>query len=444
MRSEWVKYKIKEFSNVVGGGTPSTKYDQYYGGDVPWLTPKDMSIHKSKYIINGSRNITEQGLSKSSAKLVPAGTVLFTSRAPIGYIAIAKKEVSTNQGFKSLICNESLAHNEFVYYLLKHKTPSIEAIASGSTFKEVSGGVLKDFIVELPSLKTQKKIAHILSTLDDKIELNRKMNQSLEEMIQALFKSWFVDFDPVHAKANASSDADFDRIAKELGISREILDLFPDEFEESELGMIPKEWRVVGFKDLVKKYIDNRGKTPPIEDEGIPLLEVRSFPSDILLKGHKTDKFVSEKTYATWFRSHLESDDILISTVGTIGLTCIVPKGSRFTIAQNVLGIRANEEILLKKYMYYMMKNKSFINEINARLITTVQSSIKRKDMETIISVIPPLDIQDKFVQIIQPMMSYMQSNQNNDLKKTRDTLLPKLLSGELDVSELELDHVTH
>ena len=454
MNSDWKNYNLIEHIDVKHGFAFKGKHITTKETDNILLTPGNFNIgggfksDKFKYY-DTDQFPSEYILKKDD--LIVTMTDLSKTGDTLGYAAkvpkTSRKKYLHNQrlGLINFITKD--LDKDFLYWRLRTKKYQqfIVNSATGSTVRHTSPKRILEYSFNAPKdIQAQNKISHILSTLDDKIELNRKMNQTLEEMTQALFKSWFVDFDPVHAKADASSDADFDRIAKELGISREILDLFPDEFEESELGMIPKEWRVVGFKDLVKKYIDNRGKTPPIEDEGIPLLEVRSFPSDILLKGHKTDKFVSEKTYATWFRSHLESDDILISTVGTIGLTCIVPKGSRFTIAQNVLGIRANEEILLKKYMYYMMKNKSFINEINARLITTVQSSIKRKDMETIITVIPPLDIQDKFVQIIQPMMSYMQSNQNNDLQKTRDTLLPKLLSGELDVSELELDHVTH
>jgi type I restriction enzyme S subunit len=250
-----------------------------------------------------------------------------------------------------------------------------------------------------------------------------------------------VDFDPVHARLTCKSDEELEVAARELGISKEVLELFPSEFEESELGMIPKGWEIRNFKDLVEKYIDNRGKTPPIENEGIPLLEVRTLPTTMLVSDYKTDKYVSDETYKTWFRSHLETDDILISTVGTIGLTCIVPDNSKFTIAQNVLGIRSNDKLLFKKYMFYMMKSRYFLDAINARLVTTVQSSIKRKDMETIDIVLAPLVIQNKFIELITPMMSIMQSNEIQTLQKTRDTLLPKLLSGELDVSEIEIDY---
>ena len=130
--------------------------------------------------------------------------------------------------------------------------------SAGATRNALTKGMIEDFDISAPSLQTQKKIAHILSTLDDKIELNSKMNQTLEEMAQALFKSWFVDFDPVHAKNNATNDADYEQIAKELGISRKVLDLFPDKFEESGLGMIPTGWEVKKFGDIV---IPKKGKS---------------------------------------------------------------------------------------------------------------------------------------------------------------------------------------
>jgi type I restriction enzyme, S subunit len=333
--------------------------------------------------------------------------------------------------------NTEKVFGKFLFYYLT--TFDFSSMNVGTAVPSMTSAILNDINIKLPSIDNQKKIAYILSTLDDKIELNRKMNQTLEEMASAIFKSWFVDFDPVHAKVNCEDEAELENIAKELGICKAILDLFPSEFEESELGMIPVGWKIINFKDLVEKYIDNRGKTPPLVEKGIPLLEVRTLPNEMLSSEYLTDKCVSDEIYNTWFRSHLETDDILISTVGTIGLTSIVPPNSKFVIAQNVLGIRANEEFILKKFMFYLMKSKFFIDAINARLVTTVQSSIKRKDMETINILVPDFRIQKEFVKVVAPIIEKMQSNEILNIQKTRDTLLPKLLSGGIDVSELEI-----
>jgi len=333
--------------------------------------------------------------------------------------------------------NIEKVNGKFLYYYLT--TLDFSSMNVGSAVPSMTASILNDIIIKIPPIPTQKKIAHILSTLDDKIELNRKMNQTLEEMAQALFKSWFVDFDPVHAKAGCKSDDELEAAAKEIGISKEVLELFPSEFMESEMGMIPLEWEVKRFGDVVEKYIDNRGKTPPTVESGIPLLEVRNMPDDILTAYPNVTKFVSEEIYESWFRAHLKENDILISTVGTIGKTCIMPSNTRIAIAQNVLGLRFKSNILDNQFMFYQMKSRRFLHAIDARLVITVQASIKRKDLNTIDIIVPPSEIQDLFVNQIQPILKKQQGNENYTLMETRDTLLPKLLSGELNVSEIEV-----
>lgn len=156
-----MKYKIKNLCEIVCGGTPSTSNPEYWGKDVVWLTPKDLSANKSKYIYDSINRISFKGLSNSSAKLVPEGTVLLSSRAPIGYLAIANTELCTNQGFKSLICNEKIINNEYMYYLLQSKVEELQSISTGSTFLELSTNTLKDYEINIHSLPEQQ---HIVNT----------------------------------------------------------------------------------------------------------------------------------------------------------------------------------------------------------------------------------------------------------------------------------------
>lgn len=176
----WIIKKLKELGAIVGGGTPSTKHPEYYTSNgIGWITPKDLSGYRGRFISHGERDISSDGLAHSSARLMPKGTVLFSSRAPIGYVAIAGNDLCTNQGFKSIVPNES-TDSEFLYYLMLHNASKIEAIAGGSTFKEVSGSVLGDFSVMVPdSLDEQRSIASVLSSLDSKIELNNRINDNL-------------------------------------------------------------------------------------------------------------------------------------------------------------------------------------------------------------------------------------------------------------------------
>lgn len=178
-KSEWRKTKLSDIGEIVGGATPSTSKVEYYeNGQIPWITPKDLSGYTKRYISKGERNITQAGLDSCSARIIPKDSVLFTSRAPIGYIAIAENPLCTNQGFKSIVPNDNII-SLFLYYLLKFNKDKIEAQGSGTTFNEVSGQAMKNIEVFIPSLSTQQKIASILSALDDKIELNQNINDNL-------------------------------------------------------------------------------------------------------------------------------------------------------------------------------------------------------------------------------------------------------------------------
>jgi len=165
---------------VVGGATPSTKkIENYENGTISWITPKDLSTFSGRYIHRGERNITEIGLKSCSTQLLPRNTVLFSSRAPIGYVAIAANDLCTNQGFKSVIPNENV-EPLFLYYLLKYNKDKIESMGSGTTFKEVSGSTMKNIEVSIPiDKKLQEKIASVLCSIDDKIELNERVNNNL-------------------------------------------------------------------------------------------------------------------------------------------------------------------------------------------------------------------------------------------------------------------------
>ena len=178
---DWKEYKLGDIGTVVGGATPSTKEVSNYDGNIPWITPKDLANHNGRYISRGERMISQKGFDSCSCRILPEGSILFSSRAPIGYVAIANNELCTNQGFKSVIPNDNIVDSLFLYYLLVYYRPVIENMGSGTTFKEVSGSVMKNLVVNMPELDEQKRIAAILSSFDDKIELNRRINDNLND-----------------------------------------------------------------------------------------------------------------------------------------------------------------------------------------------------------------------------------------------------------------------
>ncbi len=479
-------------TKVCSGGTPSTRNKDFYsGGVIPWVKTKEVKNNKIDKV---ETYITEEALVKSSAKLIPSNSVIvamYGNGDTAGRVAINKIPLATNQACCNLIIDPEKSDYRFVFYYLRTQYQRLVDLKNGGAQQNLNAGMLKEY--PFPNFRRvrQVEVADVLEGFDDKIELNRQTNQTLEQIAQAIFKSWFVDFEPTRAKIAAKKHwqalnqtiecssptcyaEQFDKPKQNntsledtittaamcviSGKTEEQLKnlseetqqqlkttaaLFPDALVESELGDIPEGWGITGFKTIVKKYIDNRGKTPPVVDSGIPLLEVKHLPDGSVKPDLNTTKFVDDETYNNWFRAHLEAEDIIISTVGTIGRICMVPKNEKFTIAQNLLGIRFNKEKAAPYFMYYQMGNYRFHHDVDARLIITVQASIKRKDLETIDLLLPPVLLQNKFDDFVKPFVVMQQSNQEIELAKTRDTLLPKLLSGELSSLENNNTEIT-
>ena len=184
--SEWTIGTISDLGTVVGGSTPSKAKPEYYTeSGIAWITPKDLSINKSKFVSHGENDITELGLKNSSAAIMPEGTVLFSSRAPIGYIAIAAGEVTTNQGFKSVVPKPEIG-TPFVYFFLKNTLTVIEGMASGSTFKEVSGSTMKNVPAVIPDAETLAKFSDFCAPIFAQQHILEEQNQSLAKLRDSL------------------------------------------------------------------------------------------------------------------------------------------------------------------------------------------------------------------------------------------------------------------
>lgn len=182
----WSECTLSDIGSVVAGGTPSKSKPEYYADQgIAWITPKDLSVNKSKFISHGENDISELGFSKSSATKMPAGTILFSSRAPIGYIAIAQNEITTNQGFKSVIPNENIG-TAYLYFLLKNLLPTIEGMASGSTFKEISGSTMKSVPTVMPDADTIQLFSSFCEPVFKEQEILEAENQRLSALRDSL------------------------------------------------------------------------------------------------------------------------------------------------------------------------------------------------------------------------------------------------------------------
>jgi len=230
----WSVYALGELGQVVGGGTPPSETLSYWGGSVMWATPAEITKLKSRYINKTLRTITKEGLQKSSAKLHPKGTILLTSRASIGYPAINSVPMATNQGFQSLRPNEKL-DVEYGYQLILNNRNGLERLSAGSTFLEISSKEINKYKLPIPPLPEQKKIASILTSVDEVIENTQKQIDKLQDLKKATMN---------------------ELLTKGIGHT---------EFKDSELGRIPKSWEVIKLSGLCSLHY---GKSPKeIEDD---------------------------------------------------------------------------------------------------------------------------------------------------------------------------------
>ena len=387
------------------------------------------------------------------------GDILISTVGNIGKVAIVNEDKGCiAQNLIGLRVNEKIIAEYLYYFLIKKDTQDqLLALNIGSVQPSIKVPHLLNLEIKIPELLKQKECIQVLSKLDDKIQLNSQINQTLEQIAQALFKSWFVDFDPVRAKVQALSDglsleqaelaamqAISGKTPEELTVLSqtqpehyaelaETAKAFPCEMVEvSNSIYIPKGWKIKYFNEIIDTYIDNRGKTPPIEKQGIPLLEVKHLPKNSVFPDLNTTKYISNDTYENWLRNKPEALDIMLSTVGTVGRVNLVPTNNKIAIAQNILGFRFNLEKATQIYMFYLMKSEKFIFDMEARVVETVQKSIKRKDLEKIPLLIPTLELQNLFSKFVIPFVIKQNNSENTNLEKIRNDLLPKLLSGEI------------
>ena len=244
---------------ITSGGTPSRKYPEFYeGGTIPWVKTKELN---DSWIYDTEEHITDKALNTSSAKLLPRNTILLAMYgATVAQLGILANKMACNQASCALIADEEKAHFRFLFYLLLEHRKVIKSLSVGAAQQNLSAKQIKQFSFGFPLFAEQRAIAHILGSLDDKIELNRQMAQTLESIARAIFKSWFVDFDPVVVNALRAGNSIPDKFTKraaryrdnpdELSLSEEIQCQFPDRFQDSELGPIPERWEIGPLKQI--------------------------------------------------------------------------------------------------------------------------------------------------------------------------------------------------
>lgn len=394
--AEWIECKISDIGTVVGGATPSTKKpENYENGTIAWITPKDLSIFTGRYIQRGERNITEIGLKSCSMQLLPKDTVLFSSRAPIGYVAIVANEVCTNQGFKSVVPNEN-TDPLFLYYLLKYNKDKIEGMGSGTTFKEVSGNTMKNIVVSVPTdKKVQERISSILSSIDDKIEENERINNNLFQQAQAIYREMFV---------NATNDQ------RQTCRAEEYFDIAigktPPRKEHQWFTTDPSDVTWVSISDMGSCGTYIRKSSEQLTQEAVDKFNIRVIPSNTVLLSFKL-------------------------TVGRIAITY-----GEMTTNEAIAHFKT-DKTFINEYLYCYLKD---FNYQTMGSTSSIATAVNSKIIKAMPFVIPTDDEISHFHTVVSPIFEQILNNQleNDSLAEMRDALLPRLMSGELDVSDID------
>jgi len=407
--------KIKDLCvHISSGGTPSRKKEEYYkDGQINWIKTKELNDCN---IYDSEEKITEEGLKNSSAKIFPINTVVMAMYgATAGKLGIMKKESSTNQACCNMVVNETKCDYRFLFYSLLYSREKLINLASGAAQQNLNLSLIGNFDIDCPTLPEQQKIASILSAFDDKIELNNEMNKTLKEIAQIVFKHWFIDFEFPNENGEPYKSSG-------------------GEFEDSELGPIPKGWRVVRLNDVCSKIASGGTPRRKVTEyfNGTHLwIKTKELKDNFIIDTEEkiTDDAINNSS-AKIFPPYTVVMAIYASpTVGRLG---ILSKESTFN--QATCGMIADENFISYEYLYLYLFNKR--NFLNNMAVGSAQQNLNVKKIKELKIIVPPYRLIKKFKNAIKPIFNKLLVNQEqcSYLSQLRDTLLPKLVSGEIRV----------
>lgn len=398
----WVELPIKDVAvKLTSGGTPSTKKSEYYeNGDIPWLNTKEVDYNR---ITSTEKYITEEGLKNSSAKWIEENSVIVAMYgATAAKTAITKIPLTTNQACCNIIVNHEVCDYEFLFYNISNKYSELENIAVGAAQQNLSVGVIGNFILKFPPLPEQKAIASILSSLDDKIDLLHQQNQTLEALAETLFRQWFI----VEAK---------------------------------------EDWEVLPLSEIAEVKNGKSFKSSDFTDNDFNSYEVVKMGhierGGGLKLNPKKDYVSREMDVEKWI---LNKGDIIMAmtdmkdNVVILGVPAMIDKDDHYVLNQRVARIylKDNSKLISNYLLYIQLNNKDFIAELQTKANSGVQVNLSTEAIKESEVLIPPIELQKELGHKIIDLYSKIEINreQIQTLTQLRDTLLPKLMSGEVRV----------
>lgn len=388
----------KDVCEIIGGGTPSTKVPEYWGGGIPWATPTDITALKKNYIEKTAQSITEKGLKKSGAKLLPVGSILMTSRATIGYCAINTIPMATNQGFASLFCGPRL-FNQFILYAMLSKRPVLESLVNASTFGEISKKSIRSLKIALPPLPEQRRISAILSNVDENIQKTQQIIEKTEELKRGLMQQL---------------------LTRGIGHTR---------FKQTEIGEIPEEWEIKKLGDICKSIVPGRNR-PKRFDGDIPWITLPDIDG-IFINNSKSGLMVSEEEVKRSGGKVVPPKSVIMSCVGELGVTAIARR--RIVINQQLHAFVCPDD--LDPYFLALLLN-FHKNQMLSLANTTVVPYMNKENCESVLIPVVPFDEQRKIVSILSSVSDRIarEHQHQTNLDQLKKGLMQVLLSGKVRV----------
>ena len=417
MAGEWWDTSLGNVTDFLSGGTPSKGRADYWVGSIPWVSAKDMK----RFRLDDSEDHVSEDAVANGTKLVPAGSVLLLARGMTLLndipICVISRPMTFNQDVKALRPKLHMRNDYLPYLLLGNKDRLLSLVdLAGHGTGRLNTDELKALDVALPPPDEQRAIAHILGTLDDKIELNRRMSETLEAMARALFKSWFVDFDPVRAKMEG----------RDPGLPKEIADLFPSRMVESELGEIPDGWEMESL-DQIARFLNGLAlqKYPPSGMRSLPVIKIAQLRAG--------NTYGADRASAELDSDYIVEDgDILFSWSGS--LECVLWTGGQGALNQHLFKVTSTTHPRWLCYLgiHWHLADFRHIAEGKA----TTMGHIQRHHLSDAKIAVPPRAICNVLTRHIGPMIEavWKRHVESRTLAALRDALLPKLISGEIRV----------
>jgi type I restriction enzyme, S subunit len=402
MSEQWPVKSLGELCTVVNGGTPKSKVSEYWGGEVNWITPAEMGKMTTPYIGTTNRKITELGLQKSSAKLFPPHSVILSTRAPIGHLAINTSSMSTNQGCKTLIPNDELNH-KYLYYFLYFNKELLDSLGSGTTFKELSGKNLKSVKIPVPPLKEQQRIVSILDEAFQNIENRSSQVEHKLHNGKNMFQS---------VMANIFSQKG-------------------EGWDEKTLSEVCEDFK----KDIVDGPFGSNLKREHYTEEGVPVLKIQNIKA-FEIKLHKMD-YVSEEKAEELKRHSFQKGDIIMTKLGNpLGVSAIVEELDKGIIVADLVRIRAQK--INTKFLCYQLNSPKIKAHINSLQKGTTRPRVRITIVRDIPIVIPPLAEQQRIVNKLDSLsdsIALLEDNHRSEIEslvELKQSILQEAFSGKL------------